>query len=157
LRDLPEDVLSFLLFPVAQPQFFDAVLLDDDCNLAPDAQRPASARVVEIKVKQPDPGTHWIWGAFKMPGAVFHELRALWLSRNRADEYIGTLINAYLAAGGEARGFRLGHSYVDVGTLQGYRSAMGLLTTADDGVSAMHEPAMTSAVHSTFSVEDGSR
>jgi len=157
LRDLPEDVLSFLLFPVAQPQFFDAVLLEDDSDSAPAIQRPASARVLQIKVKQPDPGTNWIWGAFKMPGSVFHELRALWLGRDRADEYIGTLINAYLAAGGEARGFRLGHSYVDVGTLQGYRSAMGLLTTADDGESAMHEPAITPPVHSTFTVEDGSR
>jgi dTDP-glucose pyrophosphorylase len=156
LRDLPDDVLSFLLFPVSQPQFFDAVLLQSDAEQypTPNAQRPNSDRVRAIKVKEPNPGTNWIWGAFKMPGCVFHDLRTLWLSRNRADEYIGTLINAYLASGGEARGFRLGHSYVDVGTLQGYRSAMGLLSATDDSVSALKEPALHAR---TVTVEDESR
>jgi hypothetical protein len=152
LRHLPDDVLSFLLFPVTQPQFFDAVLLESE----------QSDRVRIIKVKESDPGTNWIWGAFKMPGAVFHELRALWLSRDRADEYIGTLINAYLAAGGAARGFRLGQSYVDVGTLQGYRSAMGLLAASpphdleDGGIPVLRE-ATTMHGHNTLTVEDGSQ
>ena len=145
LRELPDDVLSFLLFPVDQPQFFDAVLLD--------AQ---SDRVRAIKVKEPNPGTNWIWGAFKMPGSVFHDLHALWIKRDRADEYIGTLMNAFLAAGGEARGFRIGQSYVDVGTLQGYRSAMGLLTSiVDEGVPVLSEAA--SVRTNTITVEDGSR
>src|SRR5438477_10670734 len=39
---LPEEKLSFLLFPVEHPEFFDAVLTD------------AEDWVVEIKVKQPD-------------------------------------------------------------------------------------------------------
>ena len=39
----------------------------------------------------------------------------------------GTLVNAYIAGGGEAFGVRAGESYVDVGTLNGYRSAMQML------------------------------
>ncbi len=56
---------------------------------------------------------------------------ALWIARNREDEYVGTLVNAYLSAGGEAVGIKAGRSYVDVGTLHGYRAAMRLL--AEDG------------------------
>jgi glucose-1-phosphate thymidylyltransferase len=114
LAELPDDELSFLLFPVEQPQLFDAVVLDDD-------------RVVEIQVKQQNPASHWIWGAFKMPAAIFHELRWLWEERGREDEYFGTLVNAYLEAGGTARGIRAGEAYVDVGTLHGYRTAMSFL------------------------------
>jgi len=117
LCTLPDDRLSFLLFPVDQPQFFDAVIVADN-----------SDRVREIQVKQEHPNSHWVWGAFKMPGATLHELRALWLDRNRQDEYIGTLVNAWLARGGTALGIRAGESYVDVGTLHGYREAMNLLS-----------------------------
>jgi glucose-1-phosphate thymidylyltransferase len=116
LAELPDDELSFLLFPVDRPERFDAVALDED------------DRVLEIRVKQANPGTRWIWGAFKMPGAVFHELRTLWLQRECQDEYIGTLVNAYLAAGNHARGIKAGEAYVDVGTLDGYRSAMMMLS-----------------------------
>jgi glucose-1-phosphate thymidylyltransferase len=115
---LPQDVLSFLLFPVDHPEVFDAVALDD------------RDQVVEIRVKQPDPGTHWIWGAFKMPGRVLHELHSLWLARGRSDEYIGTLVNAYIAAGGTALGCKAGESYYDVGTLHGYHAAMSMLKQA---------------------------
>ncbi|MGI3900135.1 MAG: sugar phosphate nucleotidyltransferase [Janthinobacterium lividum] len=112
---LPDDTLSFLLFPVERPELFDAVVLD------------AADAVVEIQVKQADAASHWIWGAFKMPGAVFHALYALWLQRERQDEYFGTLVNAYLAAGGRAVGVKAGESYVDTGTFNGYRAAMRLL------------------------------
>jgi dTDP-glucose pyrophosphorylase len=118
LADLSDDMLSFLLFPVDQPQLFDAVVTTEDDH------------VREIQVKQPDAASSWIWGAFKMPGAVFADLRGLWHARDRRDEYFGTLVNAYLAAGGEAVGVRSGEAYVDVGTLHGYRAAMRLLTEA---------------------------
>lgn len=114
LTALPDDVLSFLLFPVEQPEYFDAVVLDGD-------------RVDEIQVKQKNAKSNWIWGAFKMPGSVFADLRRLWAGRNHADEFFGTLINAYLAAGGAARGIKAGEAYVDVGTLHGYRTAISLL------------------------------
>ncbi len=120
LARLPDDALSFLLFPVAQPQFFDAVALDGD------------ERVREIRVKHPDPGTHWIWGAFKMPAPVFDELYRLWLTREPRDEYIGTLVNAWLAQGGRAIGVKAGDAYIDVGTLAGYRAAINLLMQHDD-------------------------
>jgi dTDP-glucose pyrophosphorylase len=119
LAALPDDKLSFLLFPVERPEQFDAVALAAD-----------DRHVTEIRVKQPNPGTHWIWGAFKMPGSVFHALHQLWLERQRRDEYFGTLINAYLAAGGEALGVKAGEAYVDVGTLRGYRAAMLMLSDA---------------------------
>jgi dTDP-glucose pyrophosphorylase len=115
LAALPDDRLSFLLFPVDQPQFFDAVVTDED------------DRVREIQVKSGSARSNWIWGAFKMPGRTFHELRSFWMRRPEPDEYIGTLINAWLAEGGEAVGVRAGTSYVDVGTLDGYRSAMQVL------------------------------
>lgn len=116
---LPDDRLSFLLFPVARPELFDAVVLD------------AAGRVERIEVKSAQAATHWIWGAFKMPGATLHALHALWLERGRADEYIGTLVNSWLQAGGVAHGVRAGESYVDVGTLNGYREAMRLLGGQD--------------------------
>ena len=112
LRRLPGDQLSFLLFPVEQPELFDAVVADD------------SGVVAEIQVKQPGPRSRWIWGAFKMPGFVLRQLFDLWCERNQRDEYIGTLVNAFLAGGGRAWATRAGTSYNDVGTLEGYREAM---------------------------------
>jgi glucose-1-phosphate thymidylyltransferase len=112
---LPEDILSFLLFSVARPEFFDAVITDDE------------GRVLQIQVKERGAGTTWVWGAFKLPGTVLRELHELWIERDRRDEYFGTLVNAYLARGGQARGLRAGQTYVDVGTLHGYREAMKLL------------------------------
>ncbi len=124
LAALPDDVLSFLLFPVEHPEFFDAVVLDE------------TDRVREIQVKQHNAASRWIWGAFKMPGLVLEELRQLWLRRSGEDEYFGTLVNAFLAQGGHAVGVKAGQSYVDVGTLHGYRSAIGLLSEASQGEGA---------------------
>ena len=115
LQELPDGVLSFLLFPVRQPEFFDAVVLD------------SSGAVREIVVKRKDAASNWIWGAFKLPGSVLEDLRRLWIVRDRQDEYIGTLVNAYLTAGGRAVGIKAGTAYVDVGTLHGYRAAMEML------------------------------
>jgi dTDP-glucose pyrophosphorylase len=116
---LPDEGLSFLLFPVDRPQYFDAVVTD------------AHHRVQEIQVKRPAPATHWVWGAFKLTGAILRELHTLWEARDRADEYIGTLVNAWLAGGGTARGVRAGDTYVDVGTLNGYREAIGALAARE--------------------------
>jgi hypothetical protein len=60
-------------------------------------------------------------------GSVLHELYELWCKRERSDEYIGSLVNAFLAAGGEAQAVAAGEVYVDVGTLNGYREAMRVL------------------------------
>jgi dTDP-glucose pyrophosphorylase len=115
LQSLPENCLSFLLFPVEQPEFFDAVVMDDD------------GAVRQIQVKQRGASSNWIWGAIKMPGTVFHALYRLWLRAERQDEYFGTLVNAWLAEDGTAVGVKAGHEYVDVGTLHGYRAAVHIL------------------------------
>jgi len=112
---LDEGALSFLLFPVQRPELFDAVVTGDD------------GRVLEIQVKRTGASSSWIWGAFRMPGAVLHDLHALWRERGGKDAYVGTLVNEWLARGGEARGVKAGESYVDVGTLHGYREAIQLL------------------------------
>ena len=113
---LPNDQLSFLLFPVSRPELFDAVVTEED-----------GEAVSEIQVKHLRPRSHWIWGALKMPGTVFRQLHTLWREPERGDEYIGTLVNEYLARGGKAKGVRAGEAYVDVGTLHGYREAIRLL------------------------------
>jgi hypothetical protein len=62
-----------------------------------------------------------------MSGEILHGLHDLWIERRRSDEYIGTLVNAWLDLGNEAWGVRAGSAYVDVGTLNGYREALELL------------------------------
>lgn len=116
LRRLDRGRLSFLLFPVQRPELFDAVVTDE------------SGRVREIQVKSPAASTHWVWGAFRMPASILQNLHALWRERGESDAYVGTLVNAWLACGGEARGVRAGEAYVDVGTLHGYREAIHLLS-----------------------------
>ncbi len=115
LTQLPDHLLSFLLFPVERPELFDAVVLDE------------TESVREIRVKQPVRVTNQVWGAFKMPGHTLAALEKLWIERGRIDEYIGTLVNAWLARGGRAVGVKAGKAYVDVGTLNGYREAIRLL------------------------------
>ena len=67
-----------------------------------------------------------------MPGSILHQLYALWRKRDCRDEYFGTLVNAFLAEGGEAYSVAAGEVYVDVGTLNGYREAMRVLAKQDD-------------------------
>lgn len=57
LRALPDDRLSFLLFPVDQPQHFDVVVTDDH------------GRVQEVQVKSAEPRSKWIWGPSRCPAA----------------------------------------------------------------------------------------
>lgn len=116
LTALPDDRLSFLLFPVGHPEHFDAVVADE------------RGWVREIQVKQPDAASNWVWGAFKMPGRTLVELHALWEERQRTDEYIGTLVNEWLARGGCAWSARAGTRYFDVGTMDGYFEAMRFLS-----------------------------
>lgn len=119
LAKLPSDSLSLLLFPVDHPELFDAVSCDECGNV----------RI--IHVKQRNAPSYWIWGAMKMPGHIFHELLSLWRRPERADEYLGTLINAWINEGGSAIGIRAGQRYVDTGTLDGYRLAIRLLQDID--------------------------
>jgi glucose-1-phosphate thymidylyltransferase len=113
IAGLPGGSLSLLLFPVQHPERFDAVITSEQNE------------VIEVRVKSAQAGTKWIWGAFRMPGFILNELHDLW--KHRQDEYLGTLINEYLARGGRAYAHKLGEAYVDVGTLNGYREALRLL------------------------------
>jgi glucose-1-phosphate thymidylyltransferase len=115
LARLPDDRLSFLCFPVDEPQHFDAVVSD------------AAGNVREIQVKHPAPTSSWVWGAFKLPARVLGELAMLWHEPDRHDTYIGTLVNAWLARGGRAWASHAGTAYVDVGTMHGWRDALRLL------------------------------
>jgi glucose-1-phosphate thymidylyltransferase len=119
LARLPDNRLAFLTFPVDRPELFDAVVGD------------STGRVREIQVKQRDAASHWVWGAFKLSGAILHELHRLWCEREPHDECIGTLANAYLAAGGEAIAVPFGTAHVGIRTLGGYREAMRLLADLD--------------------------
>lgn len=116
LADLPDGALSLLCFPVERPHLFDAVLFDE------------TDRVRRIQVKHPKPDSFWIWGAMRMPGSVLWDLYSLWRERDCNDEYLGTLINAYIDGGGAVVACRRGTSYVDVGTLHGYREAISMLS-----------------------------
>jgi glucose-1-phosphate thymidylyltransferase len=115
LARLPSREFSFLLFPVAEPQLFDAVVTDD------------AGLVAEIQVKQQGATSDWIWGGFRLPGRTMTELHALWRERRGRDEYFGTLVNEHIRRGGAVHGVRAGEVYVDVGTLHGYREAVELL------------------------------
>lgn len=114
-RRMPNDTLSFLLFPVERPELFDAVVTEDDGS------------VKRVQVKENGAATHWVWGAIKMPGRIFRSLYELWRRPERHDEYFGTLVNAWLREGGAAVGVKAGEQYVDVGTLHGYRAAQQML------------------------------
>lgn len=122
LRRLGDGDLEFLLFPVDRPELFDAVVADE------------SGRVVEIDVKKHGARSRWIWGAFKMRGRTLRELEVLWRERDGVDAYVGTLVNAWIARGGTALATRAGAAYVDVGTLHGYREAIGLLGATGPGL-----------------------
>ena len=115
LRLLPAGGLSFLCFPVAEPERFDAVIAADD------------GEVREIRVKDEDPRTRWVWGAFKLDGATLQALHDLWCERGREDAYVGTLVTAWIARGGTARAVKAGEVYVDVGSGSGYREALKLV------------------------------
>lgn len=107
--------VNLVLFPVNEPSAFDAVVSDD------------LGFVREVQGKRADAESHWIWGGITTTGAALHQLRCLWEARHRQDEYLSTLLNAYLAAGNLVGAAYAGEHYMDVGTLAGYRAAQEFL------------------------------
>ena len=107
--------VSLLLFPVTNPTAFDAVVSDEH------------GYVQEVEVKRADAHSHWIWGAVTTTGQAFRNLKLLWESRHREDEYLGYLLNAFIAAGNIVRSTCAGETYMDVGTLEGYHQALNYL------------------------------
>ena len=106
---------TLVLFPVDEPSAFDAVVCDE------------LGYVQEVQVKNRNARTNWIWGAVTATGEAFHRLKLLWDSRHQGDQYLGDLLNAFIAAGNVVRGKFCGETYMDVGTLEGYRNAQDYL------------------------------
>jgi glucose-1-phosphate thymidylyltransferase len=113
--DLEQADVNLVLFPVNDPTVFDAVVCDD------------LGFVQQVQVKRRDAASHWIWGAVTARGESFHRLKLLWESRHRTDEFLGDLLNAFIAAGNVVKGRHCGEVYMDVGTMEGYRNAQDYL------------------------------
>jgi glucose-1-phosphate thymidylyltransferase len=113
--DLEQVDVNLVLFPVNDPTVFDAVVCDD------------LGFVQQVQVKRRDAASHWIWGAVTARGESFHRLKLLWESRHRTDEFLGDLLNAFIAAGNVVKGRHCGKVYMDVGTMEGYRNAQDYL------------------------------
>jgi len=111
--------VNLLLFPVAEPRYFDSVVCDE------------LGYVRRVDVKKTDAASHWIWGAVTTTGKAYRELRLLWESRHRQHEYLGDLLNDFIGAGGIVRGTATGEHYMDVGTLEGYRAAQQYLRQSE--------------------------
>jgi dTDP-glucose pyrophosphorylase len=107
--------VNLVLFPVDRPSVFDAVICDPH----------SFVRKCEVKV--PKPQSNWIWGAITVTAEAFHGLKLLWEARHREDEYLGTLLNAYIEAGNAVRGHFIGETYIDVGTMEGFHRAQDFL------------------------------
>ena len=125
----PAAEVNLVLFPVDIPSVFDAVLCSSIPNL-PNESRSGAAerrRVERVVVKQLNPGSNWVWGAVVTSGRAFHALHQLWESRHRADEFLGDLLNAYMAAGNPVQATANGEHYMDVGTMEGYHAAQDYL------------------------------
>ena len=106
---------NLVLFPVVNPSVFDAVVCDEQ------------GYVQEVQVKKKDAVSHWIWGAVAAQGESFHRLKLLWDARHCTDQYLGDLLNAFIAAGNTVQGKFAGEIYMDIGTLDGYRNAQDYL------------------------------
>lgn len=107
--------VNLVLFPVENAAAFDAVVCDEQ-NF-----------VRQVEVKSPTPHSNWIWGAITTTGNAFRNLKLLWEARHREDEYLGTLLNAYIDAGNAVRGHYVGEAYMDVGTMEGFHRAQDYL------------------------------
>ena len=107
--------VNLVLFPVMDPAAFDAVVCDQ------------LGYVQRVEVKKPEAQSQWIWGAVTATGHAFHALKLLWEARHREDLFLGDLLNAYIAAGNVVRATHAGEHYMDVGTLEGYRTAQDFL------------------------------
>lgn len=107
--------VNLVLFPVLNPSVFDAVVCDEH----------GYVESIEVKVSQPR--SHWIWGGVTATGMAFRSLKLLWEARHCEDEYLGTLLNASIAAGNVVRATASGEHYMDVGTIEGYHAAQDYL------------------------------
>ena len=100
ILQLPDGILSMLLFPANGASQLDVVVTDDD------------GAVLEIKANEQRPDLEWNWGALKMPAATLVKLHQLWLERR--DDHPSALIDEYVKRGGAAYGFKTQQHGADV-------------------------------------------
>jgi hypothetical protein len=81
--------------PGRAPEYFDAVVTD-----------AAGRRVLEIQVKQPRPPRTGCGAPSSSPAPSSARCTRSGCAATARDEYLGTLVNAWLAEGGEALGVR---------------------------------------------------
>jgi dTDP-glucose pyrophosphorylase len=117
LRLLPDGGLTFLCFPVAEPEGFEVVLSADDGDVR---------EVRDYLEDESGPGARWVWGAFKLDGATLRALYDVWCERGREDTSIGAVVSAWLARGGAARAVRAGEVFLDVDNVDAFHEALKL-------------------------------
>src|SRR5438270_2357557 len=111
----PDAAVNLLLFPVSEPSLFDAVIFND------------AGEVSEVQVKRDDATSIWVWGAMIFTSRAFGELHQLWEARHREDEYLGDLLNAYIAAGNLVHASHVIENNIDVSTVSSYHSTQDLM------------------------------
>jgi dTDP-glucose pyrophosphorylase len=111
-RTAHRDSVHLITFPVERPQEFDAVI----------EEAPGAVRRVEVK--QPGPPDRRVWGAVTAPGRVFQQLGQFWRAQGRSQQFLGDLLNAWIAAGERVSCDHTGTHYWDIGTPAGYQRAL---------------------------------
>lgn len=108
----PAQGVHLITFPARHPEEFDAVV-------------PGSGRrVAQVEVKLPGDPRRRVWGAITARGRELQALAELWRRRGERDQYLGHLLNAWIAEGGELSFDCQGTHYWDVGTPEGYARAL---------------------------------
>ncbi len=116
LRELPADVLSFLLFPVERPEFFDAVVTDAQGGWRR-SQVKQTGRASTLDLGSDQNARECLPCAACVCGGG--------PSAGRVPGYAGECVDRAGRTGGWRP--RRAKQYVDVGTLHGYRAAIRLL------------------------------
>ncbi|MGN6591365.1 MAG: sugar phosphate nucleotidyltransferase [Terriglobales bacterium] len=111
-RTAHRDSVHLITFPVARPEDFDAVI------------EAAPGQVRRVEVKQPGPAARRVWGAVTAPGRVFQRLDQFWRAQGRSQQFLGDLLNAWIAAGEPVSCDHTGTHYWDIGTPAGYQRAL---------------------------------
>jgi hypothetical protein len=123
-RRPPDDTLSFLLFPVERPEFFDAVVLD------------GAGRVQEIQVKRADAASPGSGAPSRCRAACSPTCAGSGCSATARTSISARWSTRISRPAARPSGIKAGQSYVDVGTLHGYRAAIALLGDASERDSA---------------------
>ncbi|HET9784872.1 MAG TPA: sugar phosphate nucleotidyltransferase [Terriglobales bacterium] len=104
--------VHLITFPVERPEEFDAVI------------EAAPGQVRRVEVKKPGSSQRRVWGAITAPGHVFLRLHQFWRAHGQSQQYLGDLLNAWMAAGERVSCDHTGNQYWDIGTPTGYQRAL---------------------------------